>query len=589
MAAWSITSKTRRGKLAQILIGAVVAISPFFVLVSPAHATSGLLASYSFDRDSGPYTNQVFFDESGNGNDCIGSDQHITLQAGHTNTAINDASSSQYATCTNHNLQPTTGITVMAWILNTSGGGYQSSLVNMPSSATTDAWGLYGGTWAQGFSGGITTTGGSAWLPSSVPQNDGQWHHLALTYDGATAKFYVDGTLTNSQALTGTITYSSTLPLQLYEDNTGMSNFQADIDDLRIYDTALSKPEVRTLMNTPVSSSASHSYSRSITMSDSTPSASNVTYSTTITADETYDIQTIVVDFCSDSPVVGETCTAPAGFSLGTPAVSNFQIGGTPVTGWTASSPNSTTLVYGGSSGTTVNSGGQITFDITGITNPSATGSFYARILTYSFASPSYTDTSPDNFKESGGLALSTGQNGTNITFEVPESLTFCVYQATCGDDPSFTIGHTVGTTKVIDSTAVDTATVNFSLSTNAQTQVAIRMKGNTLTNTAGSIHPAGATAIPFAAGTEDFGLRVSTAGASLTASAPYNGAANNYAFDTTTGGENVTTTYGDQLATVTGPVDTSVSTLTFAATTQATTPAGTYNAPIALVATATF
>jgi len=42
---------------------------------------------------------------------------------------------------------------------------------------------------------------------SSVSVNDNVWHHLAATYDGATMKIYVDGSLTGSSA-----GYSGNLP-----------------------------------------------------------------------------------------------------------------------------------------------------------------------------------------------------------------------------------------------------------------------------------------------------------------------------------------------------------------------------------------
>lgn len=177
------------------------------------------------------------------------------------------------------------------------------------------------------------------------------------------------------------------------------------------------------------------------------------------------------------------------------------------------------------------------------------------------------------------------------------ETLSFCVYNdmhlgvagtGTCGvDDPSFTIGHTVGSATIIDSSAVDTALTDFSISTNAQGGATIRLKGDTLKSGANQINPAGATAVAFVANTEDFGVRVSTSGTNITAQAPYNDAAN-YGFDVTST-PNVTTTYGDDLAVLSGPVNASISKLTWAAAASNTTKAGTYTAAEQLIATGTF
>jgi len=163
------------------------------------------------------------------------------------------------------------------------------------------------------------------------------------------------------------------------------------------------------------------------------------------------------------------------------------------------------------------------------------------------------------------------------------ESLSFCVYKTTCSDDPSFTIGH--GANTILDTSLVDTATVNFSISTNAQGTTTIRIKGDTLVSGSNNIDaPGGASAVAFSAGTEKFGLRISTAG-SVTPAAPYNGSAGSYGLNTT----NSTSTYGESMGTITGPINNSVTTVTYGATAGATTAAGIYTAAHQYIATASF
>ena len=66
------------------------------------------------------------------------------------------------------------------------------------------------------------------------------WSHLALTYDGATLRLYVNGTKVASQAKTGAIT-TSTNPLQIGGDSLYGQFFAGLIDEVRIYNVALTR------------------------------------------------------------------------------------------------------------------------------------------------------------------------------------------------------------------------------------------------------------------------------------------------------------------------------------------------------------
>src|SRR5262245_36639675 len=57
---------------------------------------------------------------------------------------------------------------------------------------------------------------------------------------------------------------------------------------------------------------------RSIKISSSQPNANNVIYGVGFTTATTSNVGGIVVDFCSNTPIIGDTCTAPAAFDLNT-------------------------------------------------------------------------------------------------------------------------------------------------------------------------------------------------------------------------------------------------------------------------------
>jgi hypothetical protein len=80
----------------------------------------------------------------------------------------------------------------------------------------------------------------------------GAWSHLALTYDGATLRLYVNGALAASTSRTGTIMTSDN-PVQIGGDTVYGMWFSGLIDEVRIYNKALTQTQIQTDMNTPIS------------------------------------------------------------------------------------------------------------------------------------------------------------------------------------------------------------------------------------------------------------------------------------------------------------------------------------------------
>ena len=78
------------------------------------------------------------------------------------------------------------------------------------------------------------------------------WAHLAATYDGATLRLYVNGTLAASLPGSGPIT-NSTGQLKIGGTSVLSHWFRGLIDEVRIYGRALSAGEIATDMNTPIS------------------------------------------------------------------------------------------------------------------------------------------------------------------------------------------------------------------------------------------------------------------------------------------------------------------------------------------------
>jgi hypothetical protein len=77
------------------------------------------------------------------------------------------------------------------------------------------------------------------------------WTHLATTYDGATLRLYVNGVQVSSLAKTGNL-LTSTNPLEIGSDSIYGQYFAGTIDEVRVYNRALSAGEIQTDMNTAV-------------------------------------------------------------------------------------------------------------------------------------------------------------------------------------------------------------------------------------------------------------------------------------------------------------------------------------------------
>ena len=79
------------------------------------------------------------------------------------------------------------------------------------------------------------------------------WSFLTETYDGSTLRLYVNGTQVASTAHTGTIA-TSTNPLQIGGDSIYGQYFAGLIDNVRVYNVALTAAQIQTDQATAVTS-----------------------------------------------------------------------------------------------------------------------------------------------------------------------------------------------------------------------------------------------------------------------------------------------------------------------------------------------
>ena len=103
------------------------------------------------------------------------------------------------------------------------------------------------------FNGGLPAMGciflGEVYGTAVLPVN--AWTHLAATYDGTTMRLYVNGVQVASRPQTGNIA-TSTNPLQIGGDSIYGQYWSGRIDEVRVYNRALSAAEIQTDMNVPI-------------------------------------------------------------------------------------------------------------------------------------------------------------------------------------------------------------------------------------------------------------------------------------------------------------------------------------------------
>jgi hypothetical protein len=97
----------------------------------------------------------------------------------------------------------------------------------------------------------IIYIGGHRWVNGTAALPVNTWSHVAGTYDGTTLRLYVNGTQVTSKAVTGSIV-SSTGPLRIGGNSIWGEYFRGRIDEVRIYNRALSAPEIQADMGTPI-------------------------------------------------------------------------------------------------------------------------------------------------------------------------------------------------------------------------------------------------------------------------------------------------------------------------------------------------
>jgi PKD repeat protein len=238
--------------------GSNTATKSGYIRVSTPSSTPGLIAAYSFDEGGGT----TVADRSGNGNTG-------TLKNGPTWTtgkyggALSFDGLNDYVAIPNSLSLDIAGkqLTISLWVHLTDRSSPDMVLLGKPWSS---AWGYpyyqyaleYDANGAKTLDFLFGDTTGTLRGPFSLKPPVGVWVHVAFTDDGAAVKGYLNGVQQFSVPETSALQARGT-ELRLGVDGAGGQAFQGTLDEVRLYNRALTASEIQADMTKAISSTIS--------------------------------------------------------------------------------------------------------------------------------------------------------------------------------------------------------------------------------------------------------------------------------------------------------------------------------------------
>jgi PKD repeat protein len=216
--------------------------------VAPA-ARNGLVAAFGFDEGTG----QAAADVSGHGN--AGVITGASWSAGRYGKALNFSGNGWVTINDSASLHLTSGMTLEAWVnpsqMTT---GWTDIIMKQRSWSANPAEGVsyyLTATSEWGYPVGGVTIRAERMVRGRANLPVGTWSYVATTYNGSSQRLYVNGILIASRPQTGRIA-SGWGPLRIGGDSLWGEHFHGLIDEIRVYNRALTIDEIKLDMNAPL-------------------------------------------------------------------------------------------------------------------------------------------------------------------------------------------------------------------------------------------------------------------------------------------------------------------------------------------------
>ncbi len=229
-------------------------------LLDPWYDSSGLVGYWSFNGGDVDWNTNIVTDGSGNGNN--GSMVNMTASenplVGVSGQALDFNGSNEYISIADSSsLDVSTQVSISVWIKPDTVVTAERNIIAknyIDSTNGQHAYGLavnsagivYG--WVDGdgsWGGGDLVTAGENYSNLSV----NEWHHIVMTYNGSVLRFYRDGINTAVSSVNSITIHNSTQPLFIAHKSDWSNYFDGKIDEVLVYNRALSTDEITTLYN----------------------------------------------------------------------------------------------------------------------------------------------------------------------------------------------------------------------------------------------------------------------------------------------------------------------------------------------------
>lgn len=225
----------------------------------------GLVAAFSFDEGGGTWA----ADASGNGNIATIVNAVWTTSGKYGNALVFNGKDALVTVKDAASLDLTTGMTLEAWVkpfaippdncIPTSSCSWMDVIhkdrdryyieASSNHDGEPEAGGIFVSPWASLLHFHIRTQKNIVFGPSALPLH--AWTYLALTYDSEMIRLYVNGVLVSTSPERSPIT-ASAKPLCIGGDPTQGQFFNGIIDEVRVYNVALTAGQIQADMVTPL-------------------------------------------------------------------------------------------------------------------------------------------------------------------------------------------------------------------------------------------------------------------------------------------------------------------------------------------------
>ncbi len=204
-----------------------------------------LMGWWKLEEGSGNVAN----DSSGNNNNGTVNGNPAWVAAGKIGGCIDFDGTNDYIDCGNSaSLSPTDGITLAVWLKTPGMTTTWAVFISKGDTGSSFRLGRNGTGTSVHFGLNGVTASGNPWFDGTRNVSDNEWHHVAGTYDGTTMRLWVDGTQDTTLAATGKITVSSTRVYISENADSAGRYFKGMMDDVRVYNRALTQDELAQVM-----------------------------------------------------------------------------------------------------------------------------------------------------------------------------------------------------------------------------------------------------------------------------------------------------------------------------------------------------